>query len=367
MYLKINKDNLISILTKTEKITGKSASLPVLANLVIETQGDFVIAKATNLDIGVEAKTKAKIEKEGRVIVSGHTLLSFLNNLPKKEKEIAFLVEDGNIKIETESSKTKIKTYSEDEYPTIPEVRTSKVVKIDSKKFLDGLRSVWYAASVSSIKPELASIYVFKDGDDVVFVATDSFRLAEKKIKVSGLADFGNILIPFKNAVEIIRVFDGVDGEIEIFIDEDQIGIRNSDTYLVSRIVDGNFPDYKQIVPKAFTTKVSILKEDFSQAIKMVNIFADKFSQANFEVSVIKETLTINSENQEKGNSNNIVGIKAEGEDVSVNFNFKYIQDCLTSIDSDSLVFEFNGKTKPLVIRGMKDGSFMYLVMPMNR
>jgi len=132
-------------------------------------------------------------------------------------------------------------------------------------------------------------------------------------------------------------------------------------------VIDGNFPDYKQIIPKNFSNKITLLKEDFLQTMKMINLFGDKFNQANFTVSVIGEKIIIKSENQEKGDTQNEIKIRAEGEDVSVNFNFKYVQDCLNSIDSDVLLFEFNGKTKPLVIKGNKIEDFMYLVMPMNR
>jgi DNA polymerase III subunit beta len=367
MKLKTKKEKLIWAVSKAEKIADKNVSLPVLSNIIIKAEDEQIKVIANNLDIGVELFYDNKNSSKGIVALSGQILNSFLNGLAKNENEIDIELFENVLKINGVNSKSKINTYSSEDFPDLPEINTKNSFKMKSEVFVDGLKSVWYAASVSSIKPELSSVYVYTENDEIVFVATDSFRLAEKRIKIKNLNQNLNILIPFKNVIEIVRILEDSKEEIDIFVEDSQLGIKCSGIKIISRIIDGNFPDYKQIIPKSFETKVTILKDEFSRVFKAVNVFSDKFNQVKISVESQKSEMKILIENQEKGTLDNSVVVKIEGESVEVNFNYKYILDSINSFDSESLVLEFNGKIKPLVVRGLRDSSFTYLVMPMNK
>ncbi len=367
MKFECNKEKISSAISKAEKITGRNVSLPVLSCILIEAKDDKVKIKATNLDIGLSIEMPCKVSEAGVCAVSGSILNSYLSNLGKGDSDLNFSLQNENLYIYSKNSETTIKTLPAEDFPNIPVIEEKKKFVIESKDFLKGFQSVWYSASVSNIKPELSSVYIYPDGENIYFVATDSFRLAEKNIRIGKTDGFESILIPFKNTTEIARVFEDQDTEIEIVFDENQIALKNKNIYLVSRIIDGVFPDYKQIIPKTETTVVNVLKEDFLQALRISNIFSNNFNQTTFSVMPSDNVLEVSTQNKDKGETINKIRINAEGEAIKISFNHKYLSDCFSSISSDSLKLIFNGVGKPLVITGSKDSTFRYLVMPMNK
>ena len=198
-------------------------------------------------------------------------------------------------------------------------------------------------------------------------MATDSFRLAEKTIKTRKNVNLPGILIPFKNAMDILKIIDTTDEEIEINSTKNQISFTFGGLYLVSRVIDGVFPDYKQIIPKEEKTKVTVLKQDLINSLKISSIFSDNFNQMNINADKATKNIQVKTKNSNIGENTNKIEATIEGESIEVNFNHRYIMDCLSSISSDSISLFFNGINKPLVIKGTSDKTFTYLVMPMNR
>ena len=238
---------------------------------------------------------------------------------------------------------------------------------LPARDFIFGIRSVIYAAAVTSIKPELSSISITHDGEFLVFATTDSFRLAEKKIRIKKSPHFKQILLPQKNALEIIKIFDRGEDEISLSLEEHQLAIRSNGIYLTSRIIEGNFPDYKQIIPKENSTSAVILKQDLINSLKTSLIFSDNFNQMSLKILPGSKKFQIESKNSNVGENTHNVDAVLEGEDISINVNHRYFTDCLQSITTDSLVLKFAGVAKPIIIEGVGDTSFLYLVMPMNQ
>lgn len=360
------REKLAEAVQKAEKITSKNATLPVLKCVLLEAQKDGLIVRSTNLDLGIELFVPAKVQQEGSVAIPGAVLNSFLSHL-SNEKGVTLEAKEGNLYVSTPRTSTTIKAFPTDDYPSIPKVDIESGFKMPAEAFVRGLKSVWYSSATSSIKPELSSVRVYPEDEFLVFVATDGFRLAEKKIKVKQLPDFTHILIPVKNAVEIIRVFEAVHSDISISIDQNQLALAAEGIYLVSRTVEGNFPDYKAIIPKEYTTEVIILKQDLVNTLKVSTIFSDSFNHIKFLVQPISKEIELITKNNEVGeNSSKITG-SITGDSLDINFNYKYLTDSFQAVDSDSLVFSFSGGNKPLIIKGVSDKSFLYLVMPMNK
>ena len=190
--------------------------------------------------------------------------------------------------------------------------------------------------------------------------------MAEARVDFDG-QDFEQILIPFKNVPEILRVFDDIDDNITIYFTRNQIAFEYNNIYLTSRVIDGNFPDYKQLLPKDFKTEATVLKDDLMNTLKVSNIFSDKFNKVNFSISPKSKKFEVRAMNSDVGENINKVEAVLDGEDIEISFNQKYIMDCFQSIDSDSLVLKFNGLNKPMVIKSVPDSRFTYLVMPMNK
>ena len=367
MKFESNKERMLIAINRADRITGKNASLPVLSCVLLDAQKDGVMVKATNLDIGLEIFVPCKVTEPGVVAVAGSILNSYLSSLGKNDTTLNFSLQNDNLYISSKSSETVIKTHPHDDFPSIPKIKEDKVFSIETKELIKGFQSVWYSASISNIKPELSSVYLYPEGEHIYFVATDSFRLAEKNIKIGKTEGFESILIPFKNTTEIARVFDDSTEPLNIIFDENQIVVKNKDVYLISRIVDGVFPDYKQIIPKTEGTVVNILKDDFVQAMRISNIFSNSFNQTTISVVPNDGVIEISTQNKDKGETINRVKANVEGEAIKISFNHKYINDCLSSINSDTLKLIFNGNGRPLVITGAKDSTFRYLVMPMNK
>ncbi|MFC1721105.1 DNA polymerase III subunit beta, partial [Patescibacteria group bacterium] len=236
-----------------------------------------------------------------------------------------------------------------------------------TQTLVDGIKSVVYSSSLSDVKPELSSVYIYPNEQDVVFVATDSFRLAEKKQNIKNTKDWGGIIIPFKNALDITRVFDTLSGDIDVRFNKNQIVFSLNNIYFTSRIIDGTFPDYKQIIPKEYKTNAIVLKQDIMNVLKIGNIFSGKFNQAVMEIDPSKKVFDIEIKNNDIGENDAKLDATVEGDDVKISFNYKYMLDCFQSIHTDSVSIECGGSNMPIVIKGVGDNTFLYLVMPMNR
>jgi DNA polymerase-3 subunit beta len=352
-------------ISQVERITGKNLTLPILSSVLFIASGKSLKLRATNLSIGIEVEIPAKVEKEGIVAIPGGVLANIFANVFQNEN-ISFEGEDGNLLVKTKKSKIKLKGQLADDFPTIP-IITGKTIEIENKKFIEGIKSVYYSSSLSDIKPEISSVYIYSDEDNLVFVSTDSFRLAEKKIKIKGIEEIPGILVPFKNIPEIIRVFGDIKGEIKICLNKNQIAFSSGNIYLTSRIIDGAFPDYRQIIPKESTTEAVILKQDLLNALKLSNIFSDKFNQVNLSIKPKDKVFELSSKNNDIGENTTQLDAAISGESIELGFNYKYFLDCFQSINTDSVLIKLNQPSKPMVIRGNGDSSFTYLIMPMNR
>lgn len=366
MKIECSQNQLAQTISKAEKITGKNATLPVLSCVLLEAKGSELIIRATNLDLAIESKIPVKVKKEGTVAIPGNLFVSYISNI-KDEGPVTLEANEGVLIITTQTKETQIKTLSHEDFPDIPQLESSKSFSISAELLVSGFKSVWYSASVSSMKPELSSVYMYVDAGTITFVATDSFRLAEKKIRVKNTGDLEAVLIPFRNVSEIVRILEPVHGDVKINFNNNQLSLSFESTYIVSRIVDGVFPDYRQIIPKSSSTEVVVLKQDLAQALRLSNIFSDSFNQVTFSVRPEDQIFEITSKNVDKGEHHNNVEASLEGDGLDIKFNQKYITDCFNSIESDSLVLKFDGTDKPMIIKGARDEGFLYLVMPMNK
>ncbi len=347
-------------------------TLPVLSCIFLDAKKNNTLTlKATNLDLGAEVIIPAKVTEEGAVAVSPSILGSFISNLNGSEQNITLKVIQGNLEIKTPKTSGTIKTMSHEDFPNIPKIVDGNKFTISPVDFIKGLKSVWYCASVSGISPELSSVYVYCEPGFIVFAATDKFRLAEKKIKMKKEVDFGQILIPFKNISEIIRVLEKVSDDVDVELNKNQISFTHKAFYLVSRVVDGIFPDYRQIIPKDKSTEVLVLKQDLVNTLKLSHVFSDKFNQVNFKILPAKGVFEVTTKNNDVGEAINTIDAEISGKDVDINFNYRYIADSFQSIDADSMTLSFsdavNGFNRPMVMRPVADASFTYIVMPMNR
>lgn len=360
------KEKIGRALYQAEKIAGRNPTLPVLSCVLLEAKNSAVFVRATNLSLGIEIQIPAKVEREGVVAVPGGPFSDFVANVPL-DKSLRFSVEGKNLSVVGSNTKAVILAVAHDDFPTIPKTEAEHPFPVNSADLARGFKSVWYSASVSSVKPELASVLMRAEGDELVFAATDSFRLAEKKIKLKKPKEMPAALIPLKNIAEILRVLEGASQETVVGITKNQISFSTDGVYLVSRLIEGVFPDYQQVIPKERATEAILLKEDLLQALRLANIFSGTFNEVAFKLSPKNKTFLVSTKNGALGENTTKVEASLSGEEIECSFNYKYIAECLSSVESDSVTLSFGGASRPLVIRGVSDRSFLYLVMPMNK
>ncbi len=366
MKLEILKDKLQMVIGKTERFTGKHLSLPILSHLLLIAKRGALTVRATNLDMGIEYTVPAKIEKEGEAAVPAGVFSSFVSNL-RNAKGVTLEKSDAKLKVSSSAAQATINAASTDDFPTIPKAEGA-AFSLDPQVLVKGLRSVQYAGAVGNLKPELSSVYLYHDGEELVFAATDSFRLAEKRVPLKkGVAPIPSVLIPVKNAAELVRLLEDEKDEVRVSIGKGQLSIEANGFYATSRLVEGSFPDYRQIIPKEFATEVVALREDVVGALKLTTLFSDRFNQLRLKIDPKKKLFELIAKNGDLGESAESIPAALTGNAMESNFNHRYVSDCLQSLGSDSVSLRFSGENRPLLIGAVGDPSFRYLVMPMNR
>jgi DNA polymerase III subunit beta len=202
----------------------------------------------------------------------------------------------------------------------------------------------------------------------MVCAATDSFRLAEKVITETGARATGEMLIPLKHALELVHVLERLDDDtVSLSTDDAQLLVIGSGTRFVSRIVDATFPNYKEIIPKKFTSEATVLKNDLAEMLRKARVFSGNEMHVGLHIYPKKKIFTATARSADVGEMSDSIDAALSGDDLDINFHIGYLADCLATIESDSVTLGFSGAGRPLVIRGVSDTSFTYLVMPLNR
>lgn len=365
MQFSTPKDKILNAVLIAERIVGKKESLPVLSCIVFDV-GKEITIRATNLEAGVEIKIAGEIVEKGTLAVPASVVAQTLRAI--SGDKLTLKMEGQNLLVEARGSRTLIKAVPHDEFPTLSGKTDGTGIKLARVSILDAVHSVAYAASTSMIRPELGSIYLSVTDGKMLAVATDSFRLAEKSVSESSGGGSGDVLVPLKHAQELMHILERITGEtVELFIDDAQLVVVADGLTFTSRIIDGNFPNYKEIIPKDASTEVTLLKSDFTETLRKARVFAGADQHVGFHVYPKKKVFDVMAQSAAIGEMSDSLEAALSGEDIDVNFHIGYVTDCLQSIQSDSITLRFSGAGRPLIIRGVSDTSFTYLVMPLNR
>ncbi|KKS15781.1 MAG: polymerase III subunit beta protein [Parcubacteria group bacterium GW2011_GWB1_41_6] len=355
--------HLKEALTLSEKIAGKNINLPILDAVLISAQNDKVVISATNLEHALEIQIPAKVKKEGKKAVPARVLSSLLSGLT--EDNIELESQGDNLVVAVKNISSIIKGYPTDDFPIFPSIQKKYAFSLPSFDLIEGLKSVLHAVSLSDIKPEISSIFVSSEKNQpLIFAATDSFRLAERSLPGKD-SIFPRLLIPQRGAAEIIRIFDGKDANIDFYADKNQLLLICGNIKFFSRLTEGSFPDYQQVVPSDFSTEILLDKDVFKNALRTAGVFSSRLNEVKIRAYPDDRLLEIETSNAELGEHTNHLPAEIKGESIESVFNHRYLLDGLQFIDSKKVALKFNGPEKPLLVKGEKDG-YYYLVMPMK-
>lgn len=365
MKLELLKKHLEEVVGIVSRVSNKNLSLPVLGCVVISAKKNHTTIQATNLDVSVEVQLKSKIISEGRVAVPAQIFSQAV--AASTDEKLVLGEEEGALTITTKHGEVKLNTVDPSDFPTLPFVKegVGVTLTLPSREFIRSLKGVAFAAAASGMRPELSSVFISIAGGVLTTAATDSFRLAEMQTQLKTKHTIDPVLIPARNIQDIIRVI-GNSETTEVRIDENQITYISEGNYITSRVIDGAFPEYRAILPKDFTMAATVLTEDAVKALRNVSVVADQAGQVEFSLSEKDKSFSVRGVNTHVGETYEKLDAALEGDDVSMNFNIRYILDALGVVSTDSVVFKFSGPGKPLIIKEIPEKGFTYLVMPMN-
>lgn len=369
MKIICTQENLIRGLTAVAHIAGKNISLPILNNILIKAENGAIKLMSTNLDIGVKTTIRGKVEQEGEITVGAKILNDYIALLPTGSIEL--MVEGPNLSIKTEKQETLIPCQSAEEYPVIPWLAEESGLVVETQIFKEGLSQVINSASYDDIRPELAGILMTISKEEMVLAATDSYRLAEKKIKINK----NNLkqeklykIIPLKALQEVLRINNDGEDLLNINFNDNQVVFGLNETIIMSRLIEGNYPDYKEIIPKEWKTRVLVEKNILMAQVKVASLFSRAgINDVLLDFNNKNKEIVISAANGQQGENKSKVEAQMEGENNSVIFNYKYLLDGLQNINNKKLFLEINSSDLPVILKPEEGDDYLYLIMPIRR
>lgn len=365
------QENLFAGLNINSKIAGNSrTSLPVLNNILLTTQEGSLKMSTTNLEMAIETKVRAKIEQEGQITVPAQLLTNYISLLSENEV-LHFETVKDELNIKSKNQKTKIKGKPAEEFPIIPHIDGKDKYVIKSDLLKNTLEKTIFAISSTEVRVELSgALFSFNTpkADRLTIVGTDSYRLAEREIPIKKAPNNNkrNIIIPVKTLQEVLRILKEK-GDVEICLSENQVLFIYRETEIISRIISGEFPNYKSTIPESFKTKAHINKEDFLTAVKGASFFARLgVNDINLKFLSKDNRLIVSSLNNQLGENETTLPIEITGENNEIVFNYHYLIDGLTNVSGREVGLEIVNDNMPGIIRSTADEFYLYLVMPIK-
>jgi DNA polymerase-3 subunit beta len=362
MKLTCLQEKLEKAINLVQRAVGKNANLPILSNVLLKTDKGRLKIAATDLEVGIETWITSKVENEGEITIPAQTFSNFVSSLPSDK--VSLNSDKDGLQVQCNKFKARFNGLDPEEFPIIPEVDSDPVFKIQGDLMSKILNQVQPACSFSDTRPEISGVFLKGAKEKLSFAATDSFRLAEKQVKIENDQEI-ELIIPLKTVQELIKATKGVKKEIEISADESQIEFRFENSRIISRLIEGDFPDYKEIIPSDFDTKVIFGRDDFKKAVKRASFFASKINDVRLEVKESGE-VGVSARSQKIGENVSALEGKVEGEAVKSVFNYNYLLDGLKSINTEKVILNFTGSESPVLMKPQGDESYQYLVMPIK-
>jgi DNA polymerase-3 subunit beta len=369
MKFVVIRSNLKEAINIIERASGDIPHLPILKNVLIKAEGGNIVLVATNLEIAVTANVAGKIIEDGMVTVPLSLFSSLVANLQSDRLNIES--KGSLIEVTTDNYSATMQGTPADDFPVKPKIKEMNVwMEIKGVILREAIQQVMVAAVASDLRPELNTIFFDFSLESLKLVATDGFRLAEKKIpgniiEVKDVEPF-RILIPLKTAQEISRIITNED-IVRIFCDETQVLFKTQKLELISRLIEGNFPDYSQLIPQKFISEVVIERDELINAMKLMSVFSQKNSEVMITIRDDKKTVAIHSADQSIGENNYILPAKIKGESMEVILNWKYLNDALKAIVQKEIFFGFQEDVNPAIIKPTGDISYFYVLKPLMK
>lgn len=367
MKLSVTQENLSKALSTVGRIVSARSSLPVLSNVLLSTDASRLRLSVTNLEIGINYWVGCKVEQEGAVTVPARLVTEFVTSLPGGNIELS--ASETNLNLKTPHFDSMINGISADEFPLIPEVTTKPVITLPVDLMHEVVAQVVVAASLDENRPVLAGVHIRSDEKTLVLVATDSYRLAERHITLpSKLKEELSVIVPARTMQELVRILGDNEGEVEIYTTDNQIMFRVGSVELTSRLIEGQFPNYKQIIPEQEDTAATLSTAEFTRITKIASLFARE-NAGSVRISVQAEgEISVTSSAAQIGENNSSAECEVAGDDGDISLNARYLLDAMSVIKTKEVRFAISGKLNPCVITpvGEDTEEYLHIIMPLR-
>jgi len=340
-------------------------SVQILAGIYLRAAGGQLALSATDMEISLRVALDAQVEEEGAVVVPGRLLVDIVRLLPSGEVTIAHRAEEGVVEIECGSASYRLHTYAAEDFPRLPEIDDATAFTVDRDVFVDTIARVSRSASRDESRPVLTGVLVRFEGEKLVMAATDSYRLSVKETSLpEGPGQEVEAIVPARALGELARIAQaGEPGTLQIGVQENQVVFGIGDVWLTARRIDGQFPNYKQLLPESFEAEITIPREDLLEVVRRTSVMAQRKSPLRLRFE--DGELTISAQTQDVVEARESLPISYSGEVIEIGFNAEFLRDGLESVNDESVRIKLISPLRPGLIHGESD-DFLYLIMPIR-
>jgi len=372
MKLTVLQENLEQGLSIVNNFVSSGNQLPVLANILLSAEKGKLKLSATNLETGINLWLPAKIEKKGKITIPAKVFYSFVSSLPADKAVLQ--AKQNKLKINCRNFKASFNGLSASEFPSIPSLKNKKestkakklVLKTD--KFVKAVKEVAFTSAIDEARPILTGVRLNFLKKKLQLVATDGYRLSIKKINLDKKEDLPTIIISAQALMEIAKIASQQEEKkVRVILtkDSNQAIFSFESVEVVTRLIEGEFPDFKKIIPEDCSTKIVVDKTEFEQAVKSASLFAkDSANIIKFKINNSKLIIAANS--PDIGDNKVELEIEKKGENNQIAFNFRFLQDYLNVVEKEKIILEISGPLKPGVFKTAKKSSFLHIIMPVR-
>ncbi len=364
MKLVCSRDELLEGILTAQKAVPSRTTLPILQGILLDCRDETLKLRATDLEIGIECSVNADIVDKGWVVLDSRLLGEIIRKLPPEDVEV--LVVEGNIaEIKCANSSFRLQGQSGEEFPQLPQVDGERSLIIPQDLLKSVIRQVVFACAVEETRPILTGALVECISGDMVMAALDGFRLAVRNVRLEDAREDISVVVPAKALNEIQRILRDTQQGVQIKLAGNHILFGMEDTRVISRLLEGDFINYKQIIPEEYGTCIRLKNEELLESCERASLLAREGKNNLIKLNITKERLEITS-NAEIGDVREEILVETEGQDLEIAFNSKYLTDVLKVIEGEYLRMEFTTSVSPCIIKPEGSEDYIYLLLPVR-
>lgn len=361
------QSNLAQGVNQVVNAASTDSTLPILANILLKAQKGSVTLAATNLEVGITCVVGGRVETEGATTVPAKLFAQYVNSI--RDDKIELTVQNNSLSIKSENTDSQMTGIDAGEFPLIPEVTGGLKTSIPSAVLQGAIKKTLFAAAIDNSRPEIAGVMFNLDKNQFVVAATDGYRLAEFREKIPlAIAKARQVIVPTKTMAEVARISAGVSGEIKMSISENQITFEVADVIISSRLIDGKYPDYAQIIPTKYGVEAMLKNSELLKTIKTSSVFSKTgVNDIMFSFDPEGKKLHASASSAEMGRGSSQIMAEMKGSKVDVIFNHRFIVDGINAIENEEIFFGISGQGGPGVIKSAQGDGYIYIVMPIKK